>query len=61
MKTFRLFISSTFSDFQDERKILHEKVFVDIKKYCKEQGYEFQPIDLRWGVYIYGEIDFYNI
>ena len=49
-KTFRLFISSTFSDFQRERELLQTKVFPHIKAYCLQYGYAFQPIDLRWGV-----------
>lgn len=49
-KTFRLFISSTFVDFRDERNILQNEVFPEIKDYCKSHGYNFEPIDLRWGV-----------
>lgn len=49
-KTFRLFISSTFSDFLTERTILNEEVFPVIDDYCQSQGYNFQLIDLRWGV-----------
>ena len=49
-KTFRLFISSTFNDFQVEREVLQTRVFPEIKEYCSSKGYTFQPIDLRWGV-----------
>lgn len=49
-KTFRLFISSTFNDLQEERNILQEEVFPEIKTFCKSYGYNFEPIDLRWGV-----------
>ena len=50
-KTFRLFVSSPFSDFKFERKILQTKVFPFIHEYCANKGgYTFQPIDLRWGV-----------
>lgn len=56
-KTFRLFISSTFSDFQVEREILQTKVFPDIKEYCNTKGYTFQPIDLRWGVNNEAQLD----
>jgi len=49
-KTFRLFISSTFSDLQEERNILQNEVFPYIKTFCKSYGYNFEPIDLRWGV-----------
>ncbi|MGE3613316.1 MAG: ATP-binding protein [Sulfurimonas sp.] len=57
MKTFRLFISSTFSDFKKERQILQLKVFPEIKKYCLDKGYKFQPIDLRWGVSNEAQLD----
>ncbi len=56
-KTFRLFISSTFSDFTKERDILHKKVFPKIDQYCKEKGFSFQPIDLRWGVSNEAQLD----
>lgn len=56
-KTFRLFISSTFSDFQVEREALQTKVFPEIKKYCSTKGYTFQPIDLRWGVSDEAQLD----
>jgi hypothetical protein len=56
-KTFRLFISSTFSDFQVERETLQTKIFPEIKEYCSNQGYTFQPIDLRWGVSNEAQLD----
>ena len=56
-KTFRLFISSTFSDFQAERETLQTKVFPEIKEYCSSKGYVFQPIDLRWGVSNEAQLD----
>lgn len=49
-KTFRLFISSTFSDFSEERKLLQTEVFPEIKTYCSKNNLNFQAIDLRWGV-----------
>ena len=49
-KTFRLFISSTFNDLKEERNILQSEVFPEIKQFCKTYGYNFEPIDLRWGV-----------
>ena len=57
IKTFRLFISSTFNDFKIERQILHEKVFPAISEYCQEQQYQFQPIDLRWGISNEAQLD----
>lgn len=49
-KTFSLFISSTFSDFIEERVALNKKIFNEIDDYCQSRGYDFQIIDLRWGV-----------
>ena len=56
-KTFRLFVSSTFSDFQVEREALQTKVFPEIRRYCSSKGYTFQPIDLRWGVSDEAQLD----
>jgi len=49
-KTFRLFISSTFSDMRTERDILQTKVFPQLRDFCRGHGADFQAIDLRWGV-----------
>jgi hypothetical protein len=48
--TFRLFISSTFSDFTAEREALQKRVFPELEKFCAERGARFQAIDLRWGI-----------
>src|SRR5215469_2121314 len=48
--TIRLFMSSTFTDFQTERDVLQRRVFVQLRRLCAAHGYRFQPIDLRWGV-----------
>jgi hypothetical protein len=49
-KTFRLFISSTFSDMANERRILHDEVFPKLSQLCASHGAQFQAVDLRWGV-----------
>jgi hypothetical protein len=49
-KTFRVFVSSTFTDLRAERRVLQERVFPDLKKYCEARGASFQAVDLRWGV-----------
>ncbi|GEM_PF-6491501 len=49
-KTFRVFVSSTFDDFVDERNVLQDEVFPELRRRCEERGFRFQPIDLRWGV-----------
>ena len=48
--TCRLFISSTFADFCDERDALQERVFPRFAAACAERNLQFRPIDLRWGV-----------
>lgn len=49
-RSFRVFVSSTFSDFKAERNALQEKVFPRLKELCTQHGCRFQAIDLRWGV-----------
>jgi len=49
-KTFRIFVSSTFSDLEEERNALQENVFPELRKLCMQHGFRFQAIDLRWGV-----------
>lgn len=49
-RTFRIFVSSTFSDLRMERNALQERVFPRLRKLCVEHGARFQAIDLRWGV-----------
>jgi hypothetical protein len=46
----RAFVSSTFSDLVNERNALQEKVWPELERYCLLQGFQFQAIDLRWGV-----------
>jgi WD40 repeat protein len=46
----RLFVSSTFADFQRERDVLQQRVFPVLRALCTQAGVRFQPIDLRWGV-----------
>ncbi|MGQ0734254.1 MAG: AAA family ATPase [Acidobacteriota bacterium] len=48
--TFRLFVSSTFTDLREERNALHRTVFPALRKLCEDHGARFQAIDLRWGV-----------
>jgi len=49
-KTFRVFISSTFQDFEMERIILNNIVFPELKSFCATHNADFQFIDLRWGL-----------
>lgn len=49
-QTFRIFVSSTFSDLKAERNALQASVFPRLRELCATKGARFQPIDLRWGV-----------
>lgn len=49
-KTFRIFVSSTFSDLKEERNALQMEVFPRLRELCMQHGCRFQAIDLRWGV-----------
>jgi hypothetical protein len=49
-KTFRVFVSSTFSDLIEERNALQREVFPRLRALCHEHGCRIQAIDLRWGV-----------
>ena len=49
-RTFRIFVSSTFSDLKAERNALQEKVFPRLRDLAAAHGCRFQAIDLRWGV-----------
>ena len=49
-RTFRIFVSSTFSDMKVERNALQEHVFPRLRELCTQHGTRFQAIDLRWGV-----------
>ena len=49
-RTFRVFVSSTFSDLKAERNALQEKVFPRLRDLAMAHGCRFQAIDLRWGV-----------
>ena len=56
-KTFRVFVSSTFSDMREERRILQQQVFPRLEKLCQENGARFQAVDLRWGVNEESQLD----
>ena len=46
----RIFISSVFTAFEDDRNRLNKDVFKEMKVYCESKGFSFQIIDLRWGI-----------
>ena len=49
-RTFRVFVSSTFSDLEAERNALQKQVFPRLRDLATAHGCHFQAIDLRWGV-----------
>lgn len=46
----RIFVSSTFQDFETERNQLIQEVYGKLETLCRRNGFSFQIIDLRWGV-----------
>jgi hypothetical protein len=49
LKAFRVFVSSTFADFKREPEVLQHQVFLQLEANCAAKGYQFYPLDLRWG------------
>lgn len=49
-RTFRIFVSSTFSDLVAERNALQQRIFPRLRHLCAQHGARFQAIDLRWGI-----------
>ena len=39
-----------FLDTKVERNALMEKIYPKLKEFCQQMGYEFQVVDMRWGV-----------
>jgi len=46
----RVFVSSTFSDLTHERNALQDRTWPELERYCLLRGFQFQAIDLRWGI-----------
>lgn len=49
-KVIRVFLSSTFVDFQEERSLLVKQVFPSLRRRARSRGVEIVDVDLRWGV-----------
>eukprot|EP00004_Rigifila_ramosa_P019982 TRINITY_DN515_c0_g1_i3.p1 TRINITY_DN515_c0_g1~~TRINITY_DN515_c0_g1_i3.p1 ORF type:complete len:1428 (-),score=387.83 TRINITY_DN515_c0_g1_i3:50-4333(-) len=49
-KSIRPFLSSTFRDFHEERRILNTEVAPKLRKLCAERDLFFAFLDLRWGI-----------
>ncbi|MBI4662240.1 MAG: DUF4062 domain-containing protein [Verrucomicrobia bacterium] len=46
----RVFVSSRFTDLKHERDALQRDVFPKLEPLCASRQFQFQAIDLRWGV-----------
>ena len=46
----RVFVSSTFTDLKHERDALQRDVLPKLEQLCASRQFQFQAIDLRWGV-----------
>lgn len=46
----RVDICPIFSDTKHERNKLMESAYPKIKSFCQDLGYDFQVVDMRWGV-----------
>ena len=49
-RTIRLFLSSTFRDFGEERDLLVKRVFPALRARLKDRFVELVDVDLRWGI-----------
>jgi hypothetical protein len=49
-RVIRVFLSSTFRDFAEERDQLVRKVFPELRRLCRERQVELVEVDLRWGI-----------
>jgi hypothetical protein len=49
-RTVRLFLSSTFRDFSEERDLLVKRVFPTLRARLKDRFVELVDVDLRWGI-----------
>lgn len=49
-KVFAIFVSSTFTDTEEERNLLIEDVQPYLREVCSLFGYEFRFCEMRWGV-----------
>lgn len=46
----RIFVSSTFQDMERERDALQMYVVPRLQSWCQNQGWQFEMVDLRWGI-----------
>ena len=48
--TIRVFLSSTFTDMQEEREYLVNTIFPYLRALARSKGIELTEVDLRWGI-----------
>jgi hypothetical protein len=49
-RTVRIFLSSTFRDFGEERDLLVKRVFPALRARLRDRFVELVDVDLRWGI-----------
>ncbi len=49
-RTIRVFLSSNFCDFAEERDLLVRKGFPELRRRCRDRQVELVDVDLRWGI-----------
>ena len=49
-RSIRIFLSSTFRDFAEERDLLVRRVFPELRARLKDRFVELVDVDLRWGI-----------
>ncbi|MCP9782127.1 tetratricopeptide repeat protein [Cyanobium sp. WKJ7-Wakatipu] len=49
-RVIRVFLSSTFRDFMEERDLLVKQVFPELRRKARARGVEVVEVDLRWGI-----------
>ncbi|XP_071479087.1 TPR repeat-containing protein DDB_G0287407-like [Diadema antillarum] len=46
----RVFFSSPFGGLEEERELLTKQYWPELAHLCQRSGYEFVPVDMRWGI-----------
>ena len=49
-RVIRVFLSSTFRDFGEERDLLVKKVFPELRRLCRKRQVELIDVDLSWEI-----------
>ncbi|MEY2802296.1 MAG: hypothetical protein RL513_1881, partial [Pseudomonadota bacterium] len=49
-RSIRIFLSSTFRDFGEERDLLVRRVFPALRAKLRDRFVELVDVDLRWGI-----------